>query len=126
MLHGEHRGSGAGGGTDLEIDVLNVVLDGSPRKHQPFGDFGVGEAAGDQPQHLHLPFSEVCWASAPGSVRETGRLNDGCGSVGVESASPGLGLQPIGGSCRNEGPPIGTVLDQSPVSVGAGQDPRGH
>jgi hypothetical protein len=26
VLHGEHGGSGAGGGTDLEIDVLNVVL----------------------------------------------------------------------------------------------------
>ena len=92
MLHGKHRGTGAGGDTDLEIHVLNMVLDCSPRKHQPFGDFSVGEAAGDQPQHLHLPFSEVCWASAPPSVREPGRLDDGCSSVGVKPASPRLGL----------------------------------
>ena len=122
----EHRGSGAGRGTDLEIDVLNVVFDGASRQHQPFSDFGVGQAAGDQPQYLHLAFSEVCWASAPDSVRETGRLDDGRSSVGVKPASPSLGLQPICGSRRNEGSPVGTVLDPSSVGVSTGQDPRRH
>jgi hypothetical protein len=65
MLQCEHRGSGAGGGTDLEIDVLNVMLDGASRQHQPPRDLAVGQAARDQPQHLHLAFGEVCWAGAP-------------------------------------------------------------
>jgi hypothetical protein len=30
MLHREHSGASASGGADLEIDVLNVMLDGSP------------------------------------------------------------------------------------------------
>ena len=34
------RGSSA----DLEIDVLNVVLDGTPGEHKPFGDLCVGRA----------------------------------------------------------------------------------
>ena len=38
MLHGEHGSSGAGRGVDLEIDVLNVVLDGTAGEHKPFGD----------------------------------------------------------------------------------------
>jgi hypothetical protein len=124
--HSEHCGSCTGGGTDLEIDVLNVVLDGASREHQPFRDFGVGQAAGDQPQHLHLPLGEICRAGAPSSVGETGGLNRRRDSVGVEPTSPGFCLQPIGGSCRDEAPPVRTILDQSSVNVCRGKHARRH
>src|SRR4051794_18318395 len=82
VLHREHRGAGAGRDADSEIDVLNVVLDGTSGEYQPFRDVGVGQPSGYQPKYLQLPFGEVGWASAPNAATQTGSLDHRSGRVG--------------------------------------------
>src|SRR5438270_597933 len=43
MLDGEYRGTGAVADARLGVDMLDVVLHGTRREHQPLGDLLVGE-----------------------------------------------------------------------------------
>ena len=54
MLHREEAGFGPAGGVDLGVDVLDVVARGLRRDDQAPGDLLVGQAAGQEPEHLDL------------------------------------------------------------------------
>jgi len=53
-------GDGLGPAADLEltVDVVDVALDGALRDDQPIRDLLVGEARGNQAQHLQLALTE--------------------------------------------------------------------
>ena len=46
-------------GADLGEDVVDVALDRRGADHEPLGDLGVGQALGDQAEHLDLARGEV-------------------------------------------------------------------
>jgi SAM-dependent methyltransferase len=52
VLHREQCGDGPAGGAGLRVDVLDVVARGLRRDHQPRGDLLVGQATGEQDEHL--------------------------------------------------------------------------
>src|SRR5258705_12114444 len=54
VLHREQACRGAGRGTDLRVDVLDVVADGLRRDDQARGDLLVRHPAREQSEHLDL------------------------------------------------------------------------
>src|SRR5215213_11931961 len=56
--HGPGRGGRARGDAELAEDVGDVAVDGVLAQHEPLGDLPVGEALGDELEHLALPRAE--------------------------------------------------------------------
>lgn len=52
-------GGAAGGDPELGVDAAEVGVDRPRAEKEAVGGLGVGEAGGDQPQHLRLPLAEA-------------------------------------------------------------------
>jgi hypothetical protein len=126
VLHGEHGRSGSGRDADLEIDVSNVVLDGTPRQHQPLRDLGIGQAAGDQSKYLHLSFGQVGRAATPNRPPAPDGLDDRTHSICIKPSSPCLGLEAINGTRRSDGSAVRAIFDHAAVRVGTSEDAGRH
>jgi hypothetical protein len=126
VLHGEHGGSSSGRDADLEIDVLNVVLDGTPRQHQPLRDLGIGQAAGDQSKYLHLSFGQVGRAATPNRPPAPDGLDHRTHSICIKPSSPCLGLEAINGTRRSDGSAVWAIFDHAAVRVGTSEDAGRH
>jgi len=81
VLEGKEGCGMARGDPQFAIDGAQVGIDGARADDQEFGDLGIGEAAGHQPQHLHLSLGQVARSrggrhrlavSASRSLRVTG------------------------------------------------------
>jgi len=122
VLHCKHGRSSASRDADLEIDVLNVMLDGTPRQHQSLGDLGIGQAAGDQSKYLQLSFGQVRRAAAPNSPPAADGLDDCTHSICIKPSSPCLSLEAINGTRRSDGSAVWAIFDHAPVRVGTSED----
>jgi hypothetical protein len=122
VLHRKHGRSSASRDADLEIDVLNVMLDGTPRQHQSLRDLGIGQAAGDQSKYLHLSLGQVRRAAAPNSPPAADGLDDCTHSICIKPSSPCLSLEAINGTCRSDGSAVWAIFDHAAVRVGASED----
>src|SRR5688572_4178972 len=60
VLEGEQRERGSTRDPDLRVDVLDVMLGGAARDHQPLRHLGVRAARGDEPQDLDLALAQRC------------------------------------------------------------------
>jgi hypothetical protein len=65
-----------------------VVADRLGRQRQPGGDLGVGQALGQQPEHLDLPAGEAGGVGGRGPGRAAGDAQ--------VAAAPQLAAQPLG------------------------------
>ena len=87
---------------DLGVDVLDVVPDGLRRDHQALRDLLVRQAAGEQPQDLHLARRQPGRPGAPSQHAVPGRSENRLDRVGVETArlrvGPQLGRRLVGGT----------------------------
>ena len=90
-----------------EIDVLNVILDGTPRQHQSLRDLGIGQAAGDRSKYLHLStFANLQVpgrTATPNSPPAANGLDDCTHSICIKPSSPCLSLEAINGTRRSDG-----------------------
>src|SRR3954453_20448261 len=92
-LHRKQAGAGAVRGSDLRVDVLDVVADGLRGDHELFGDLLVGQATSEQLEHLDLARRQPRRALAPpwhAMARSAEHSVDG---LRVEPARSYLGAQ---------------------------------
>jgi hypothetical protein len=90
VLDGEHRRSGARALTCFVVHARQVVLHGARGEKQALGDFAVGQAAGDEAQHLDLARAEIARPRGAGA-RE---------ADGGEQRRAALGIQTPGDDLR--------------------------
>lgn len=125
MLHREKRRGSPSGVADLEVNVLHMMLSGTPGDDQPLGDLLVRQAAGQQPQHLDLavaepgrPLPAYSWPLLPSRDDDSGY------AVGVEPPGGCFAGEMLCGLFDGAGRPVGPVLGGGLEGVGGREDPR--
>lgn len=83
MFHSKQGGAGPGGEPDLVIDMVDVMLDGVGREIELHCHISIGEAAGQESQHLHLPLAKTTRPRSAGA----GDMVPGLGQHGMHGVS---------------------------------------
>jgi hypothetical protein len=100
---------------------LNVVLDGTPRQHEPLRDLGIGQAARDQSKYLYLAFGQVRRTTAPNRRRRPMASMTAL-TASASSRPARASLEAINGTPLSDGSAVWAVFDHAAVRVGTSED----
>jgi hypothetical protein len=125
VFEGKQGRAGSTVDTDLQVNVLDVVLSSPWRHDEPAGDLLVGQALGDEPKHVYLAVRETGRPRSPppGDVITAGRLDDRIHGVAIEATSSRFGTYELRRHLRVERPAIRTPLHERMERISRRKDP---